>query len=307
MPTISELFSVHLRQLELTLAESELLLQREGGLNGELKTSGALCAQFLRGLLSRYVVPGCYRVTSGYIATHELLINRRNLPQCDILITDNQTPPLLKLSDSAIEVLPIQSIIGIVEAKRTLTRASLESALDHINTVIASTGRLSTFKTDEQLIGYNRYVGFHNHSSTKPLLGVIAMKSEMADFAAESSELITQKSSLVDFVWTMDGFALVPGFRSYDPSRNLTWYTHSARPATKSWKLLTSADFRSAQSEFYRSFTGSPDWIPIQSSAQQSREAVMAKVIGLLSLTLSRIFPEKMIEQQISEYYLSAR
>ena len=48
MPTITDLHKVYLRQLELVLAESDLLLQKEGGLDGELKTSGSLCEQFLR-------------------------------------------------------------------------------------------------------------------------------------------------------------------------------------------------------------------------------------------------------------------
>ena len=305
MPTITDLYNVHLRQLELTLAESDLLLQKDGGLDGELKTSGSLCEQFLRQTLAKYVVPGQFRVTSGYIATPDLLVQKRNLPQCDVLIADNQTPALLRLSDSAIEVLPIEAVIGLIEAKRTLTKKSLSDALDHLAKVIESTGRTSTLKTDKELNGFNKYVGFHNNSSSKPLVGVVALTSGMSDFGREVYELIVEKKSLVDFVWTLDGFALVPSIQT-GPS-TLLHYTHTARPDTKSWSLLTEADFKAAASDFYRSFSGTPIWMLLAPGEGQSREAVFAKVIGLISLTISRIFPAGMREQQISEYYLSAR
>lgn len=305
MPTITDLYNVHLRQLELTLAESDLLLQKEGGLDGELKTSGSLCEQFLRKTLKKYVVPGQFRVTSGYIATPDLLVQKQNLPQCDVLIADNQIPALLQLSDAAIEVLPIEAAIGLIETKRTLTKKSLSDSLDHLAKVIESTGRTSNLKTDRELNGFNKYIGIHNNSSNKPLVGVIALTSGMSDFGREVSELISEKKSLVDFVWTLDGFALLPAFKT-GPT-NLLHYTHSARPDTKSWSLLTEDDFKTAQSAFYQSFTGNPIWMSLSPSDRQSREAVFAKVIGLLALTISRIFPASMQEQQISEYYLSAR
>lgn len=304
MPTITDLYNIHLRQLELILAESDLLLQREGGLDGELKTSGSICEQFLRQTLAKYVVPGQFRVTSGYIATPELLLQKRNLPQCDVLIADNHIPSLLRLSNSTIEVLPIEATIGVIEAKRTLTKVTLSNALDHLAKVIDSTGRTSTLKTDKKLNRFNKYVGFHNSSSDKPLVGVVALRSDFSNFAREVSEIIIEKGSLVDFVWTLDGFALVPSFKT--AANTLLYYTHTARPETKSWTYLTETDFNVAESDFYRGFSGTPIWMSLAADENQSREAVFAKVIGLISLTLSRIVPGSMAEQQISEYYLRA-
>jgi hypothetical protein len=305
MPTITDLYNIHLRQLDLTLAESELLLQREGGLDGELKTSGSLCEQFLRKMLTKYVVPGQFRVTSGYIATPDLLAQKKNLPQCDILIADNYIPALLRLADAEIEVLPFESIIGVIEAKRTLTKKSLSNALDHLKTVVASTNQLSTLKTDKELKGFNKYAGFHNHSSNKPLLGVVALTSGLnrGEFESEVEKIIEEKNSLVDFVWTLDGFAVVPAFAK--DGKQVSFYTHSARPETKSWTQLTENDFQTASSEFYKNFSGIPRWVALTPSASLTREAVLAKVIGLMSLTMSRIFPGIMQEQQINEYYIN--
>ncbi len=302
MPTITDLYSVHHRELDLALAESDLLLQKEGGLDGELKTSGSLCEQFLRKTLSSYIVPGHFRLTSGYIATPELLEKNQNLPQCDVLIADGYIPPLLRFSKAEIEVLPIEAVTGIIEAKRRLTKKSLADALDHLEKIIKSTGHMNDLKTDRDLNGFNKYVGIHNHSSNKPLLGIVALSSTLDDFANEAVNLINQKNSLVDFIWTMDGHALFPAFKS--SSGEIQIYTHTARPETKTWNLLKESDFRQAPSNFYKAFSGQPVWLPISTQIGLSREAVFARVIGLVSLTTSRIFPGAMREDQINSYYL---
>ena len=304
MPTMSELSRIHLRQLESVLEESSLLLQREGGLDGELKTSGSMCEQFLRSFLSRYVVPSSFRVTSGYIATPHLLSNRLNLPQCDILLVDNYAPPLLRLAESSIEVVPVESVVGILEAKRTLTMLSLGKALDQVANLIASCSDPSSFKTDRDLNGYNRYVGFHNSSSSKPLVGIVSLTSSISNWQA-AADLITSKNSLVDFVWSLDGYVLLPAFD--DNSGVHRHYTHTARPASKTWTTLAQEDFSSAPADFYRNFIGKPVWLSYSPTPAMPKEAVLAHVVGLLSLTLSRIFPRPIVEQQISDYYLSAR
>jgi hypothetical protein len=96
MPTIKELHQLYLSKLDTTLRESNLLLQKQGGgLNGELATSGWICEQFVRQTLQRFIVPGHFRITSGFIATPELLRGQQNLPQCDILIVASNAPSLL--------------------------------------------------------------------------------------------------------------------------------------------------------------------------------------------------------------------
>jgi hypothetical protein len=302
MPTLSDLHNIHLRELDLTLAESDLLLQKDGGLDGELKTSGSLCEIFIRSTLTKYIVPGHFRVTGGYIATPTLLAQGKNLPQCDVLIADNHLPSLLRLAQSTIEVLPQEAVIGVIEAKRTLTRKSLGDALDHLANVVQSTGRAHDFKTDKDLNGANKYVLFHNHSSNKPLLGVIAMKSGLSNFEAEAVAMIQERESLVDFVWTLDGNALVPAFQTQ--IGQLLYFAHSARPETKTWTQFSTSEFLNANSSFYKLFSGSPIWAPISTAQGYSRATVFAKMIGVLTLTLSRIFPGRVQENEINEYFL---
>src|SRR5271166_5748178 len=90
-----------------------------------VKTSGSICEQFVRQTLQRFIVPGQFRLTTGFIATPDLLRGEANLPQCDILIVAKNAPSLLKLEDSGIEVVPYESVSGIIEVKRTLTEENI--------------------------------------------------------------------------------------------------------------------------------------------------------------------------------------
>lgn len=75
MPTLKDLHKLYLSKLETTLQESGLLLQKqEGGLDGELKTSGWICEQLVRQTLQKFIVPGQFRLTTGFIATPELTL-----------------------------------------------------------------------------------------------------------------------------------------------------------------------------------------------------------------------------------------
>jgi len=198
----------------------------------------------VRKTLQRYIVPGQFRITSGFIATPDLLRGQQNLPQCDILIVDRNMPALLRFEESGIEVVPRESVCGIIEVKRALTRRNIREngAFAHLASIIESIGKSKDLKTDKVLNTANLHVGLHNHSSNKPLLGVIALKNEMNDLN-ETASLVTTTDSLIDFVWTLDGHALVPNFQDGDQ----TWfYTHTARPETRTWGKLGSDDFRNA-------------------------------------------------------------
>jgi hypothetical protein len=166
MPTIHQLHEIYLQQLETVVKESELLLQKEGGLDGELKTSGSMCESFIKTTLKSLCIPGHFRVASGYIATPTLLREGRNLPQCDLIIVDRQIPPLLKFANSDIEVVPRESVCGLIEVKRSLTEESLykkkdakeAGALAHLNKMINTLGETDTLTTDRDLNLVNRHI-----------------------------------------------------------------------------------------------------------------------------------------------------
>lgn len=302
MPNITQLHELHLRHLDATLAESELLLQREGGLDGELKTSGSICERFVRDTLRRFIVPGQFRITSGFIATPQLLRDRRNLPQCDVLIVERDMPPILRFEESDIEVVPHEAVCGILEVKRTLTGSSLADALRRIQSLVSVLGETDTIKTDLALNKFNRHIGFHNHSSDKPLLGVIALQNRLSAFLKESVESVTNSNSLIDFLWALDGHALLPAFES---AEGLFYFSHTARPATRTWLCFTAQDFQQTESEFYKIFAGRPIWSCLtKPDSGLERAEVFGKVLGVVSLMLSRVFARPLQETQINEYYL---
>jgi hypothetical protein len=268
-----------------------------------LKTSGTICERFVRETLSRFIVPGHLRLTSGFIATPDLLRTNANLPQCDILIVDRNAVPLFRLDGSGIEVVPRESVCGIIEVKRSLTRPALvgeNSSLRHLASIVESLGETEALKTDAKLNLFNLGIGRHNHSSDKPLLGVVALRNGLANFN-DVTGWVTEENSLVDFLWTLDGCSLLPSF--YD-GETLLYYSHTARPRTVTWAKLTAEEFVAAESPFYRVFSGRPMWNALSPAAGIDRASVFAKIIGVVSLMISRVCARPLDEGHINEYYL---
>jgi hypothetical protein len=307
MPTIKELHELYLSKLTTTLRESALLLQKqEGGLDGELKTSGWICEQFVRQTLQRFIVPGYFRITSGFIATPELMRGEENLPQCDILIVSGNAPPLLRFEETGIEVVPYESIAGIIEVKRTLTKQNIESSskgvFTHLASVINSLGKNCTLKTDKTLNMFNIAAGADNCSSDKPLIGVIALQNGIDQMPEVVRSAINASDTLVDFIWAVDGHALLPCI--HNPGQdNFYYYSHTARPETRTWEKITSDDFQSTGSPFYRMFFGPPSWYYLGRPALEPAQ-VFAKIIGVVSLMLSRICTRPLREEHINDYFL---
>lgn len=309
MPTIHQLHEIHLKQLESVIKESELLLQKEGGLDGELKTSGSICERFIKTTLESLCIPGQFRVISGYIATPTLLRDGSNLPQCDLIIVDRHIPPLFRFTNSDIEVIPRESVCGLIEVKRSLTKESLykrteikeSGALAQLNKIISTLGETDTFKTDQELNLFNRHVGFHNYSSNKPLLGVIALENRLTDFKTEVPNQICEAKSLVDFVWTIDGNAVIPCLCS---ETQLFYYAHTARPKSVTWSKLTQADFKDAESEHYRRYDGVPKWAYFTPETENEKVKNFSTMLGMISVWLSRTFGKTLGEENIYEYYL---
>ena len=76
---------------------------------------------------------------------------------------------------------------------------------------------------------FNSALGSHNHSSDKPLLGVIALRNEMFDMA-EVIRSINDSDSLVDFVWTLDGHTqYFLGFKIPEKGISTTMHTLDLR------------------------------------------------------------------------------
>jgi hypothetical protein len=313
MPTMNELHEMHLRQLDALIAESELLLQKEGGLDGELKTSGTICEIFVKNTLRDFIVPHHFRIVTGYIANPELLRTNSNLPQCDLIIVDSTVPPLLRFPNSQIEVVARESVVGIIEVKRTLTPTTLyreeagreSGALGQLNSILDALDERETFKVDKTLTRFNKHVSIHNHSSDKPLLAVIGLGHRGLEFDGQVADIIGNANSPVDFVWALDGAAVVPASKNASEALNL--YSHTARPAAGAWQKIPTQSFSDSESPYYKHFeSGSAIWASLTASQGLSRAQVFSRMVGIATLMLSRVFGNTLREDHINEYFLKS-
>ncbi|MEQ1560155.1 MAG: DUF6602 domain-containing protein [Methyloglobulus sp.] len=190
-------------EIQLIQQQSALLLQkRANGFNGELKSSGTIVENYIKGLLSKHL-PGSYRICSGYIATADSVRNDNNLIQHDIIIFDARMPPIHSFGISDIEVVCAESVCGIIEVKRTLNRKSLKSAIGHLHTtktVLDSyrDGLKSKSKSAPQIVGPTMSIGTY-----APFYAVIALDSDENEMSNEyfASEVVPSIHEFVDFIW----------------------------------------------------------------------------------------------------------
>jgi len=193
MTRLSDLIDVHLKETEAVIAQSMLLLQKKtDGQSGELKTSGDLVESYVRNFI-RQISPDGIRVTSGYIVNPMTFKGEQNLPQHDIVLSHKAIPPLFSIIEDKIDIVPVESMVGIIEVKRTLTKESIQSAHSHIlktyNEVIKD------FKTKE--LDYNTLGITLRPSTQSPMFGIIGLKSELSQ--KDIQDLIDP--NLIDFVW----------------------------------------------------------------------------------------------------------
>ncbi|MCD4677773.1 MAG: hypothetical protein K8S18_17515, partial [Desulfobacula sp.] len=164
-----------MKETEAVIAQSSLLLQKKNdGQSGELKSAGNLVENYIRDFL-RKISPDGVTVSSGYVVSTKTFKSKQNLAQHDIVLSHNMIPPLFSIIDGEIDIVPVESMVGIIEVKRTLTIDSLKSAQDHIlktyNDVIKN------YKTKD--MGYNTVSITTKHGTQSPLFGIIGLTSEL--------------------------------------------------------------------------------------------------------------------------------
>lgn len=211
-------FGVNNAELELVRKQSALLLQkRDGGFSGELKSSGALVENYVKGILKKHL-PNNYSISSGYLATPELINSPANLIQHDILITDTRIPPLYSFGIGDIEVVAAEAVCGIIEVKRTLTKDSLSKAAKHLRKTFATLdeyrGGIKSKQSARNIIGPTLNLG-----SLAPIYAIIALdcdKAEMdeAYFKEQVPPLVTE---FIDLIW-VPPTSLSASFGTFDSS-----------------------------------------------------------------------------------------
>jgi len=196
MTRISDLIEVHLKETEAIIAQSNLLLQkRKDGQSGELKSAGNLIENYIRNLIDN-ISPDAIKVTSGYVVNSKTLKSEINLAQHDIILAHKATPPLFSIIDDKIEIIPIESMVGIIEVKRTLTKSSLKDAYEQI--LCSYNEIIKEFRKKDA--NYNTLSVTIKPGTTAPLFGIIGLESELTH--EEINSIID--SDIIDFVWALN-------------------------------------------------------------------------------------------------------
>ncbi len=194
MTRFSELIEVHLKETEAVIAQSALLLQKkESGQSGELKSAGNLVEKYIRNFINR-ISPDGLKVTSGYIVSPETLKAKENLSQHDIILASKATPPIFSIIDDEIEIIPVESMVGIIEIKRKLTSKSLEDAQSQIVNTYENT--IKNYRNKNENYSTVSISSLKPGTQT-PLFGIIGLTSELS--RSDIDSIIDP--NIIDFVW----------------------------------------------------------------------------------------------------------
>ena len=176
MASFNDLFAVHTKYLEYVVKKSHVIHQ---GLNN-IKEAGDQVEETIR-MQVRDVLPERWRVTHGYIAAPAADPNvsrePRLSPQVDVLVVDTLVPHKLFTVDreTGLEVVPVESVVAVFEAKRTLNKTLIEAAFKHLCKIIAAVGitkdRGSSFLPGGTQLGGGLAGGAH----ANPLIGVLTL------------------------------------------------------------------------------------------------------------------------------------
>lgn len=218
MARISEISNVYLKEIEATLAQSELLLQRNrpaSGQDGEGKSSGDLAEQFVRRLI-RQLNPRSRYVTSGYIVDPTSFNAEENLPQFDVIVGDSTVPPIFSIINDQVEIVPVEGIVAVIEVKRTLSTTTLNEATEKLEKARVLFDRNGRTKTEPSK---TVVTGSLMPGTQSPVLGIVGL--ENGEFDAKSLNL-----DVVDFAWAVKGRAVVAADESGRVSHTVSRESH---------------------------------------------------------------------------------
>jgi hypothetical protein len=149
--TYKDLFNVHLKYIDYVLAKSHLSNQYVKNIS----LSGSEVEEDVRNLF-RTILPKRFHVTHGYIAFASNSETEPKIsPQVDMIIVDTLVPHSIFTLDSSsgMEIVPVESVVGIFEIKRTLNEKSLvgtrnsKGAFEHLSDIVSA---VSVKKDDER-------------------------------------------------------------------------------------------------------------------------------------------------------------
>lgn len=182
MPQVNPNKTVIENLYDLFLSEMDYYLDSSGFMHKDPKNisdSGELVEIAFRKLL-REVIGERFHITHGYIMGSNNSIS----PQVDLIITDTFVPHRFKKFEylNGLELVPVESVVGIFEIKRTLNKDTIKKAQNHLNKIAQDISLKS------------------NDKDGVPIIGVIALDHE--------NEIISDY--LEDVIFSANGYLAAP-------------------------------------------------------------------------------------------------
>lgn len=141
-------------------------------------------------LLSK-IVPSKYEITNGFIIDSE---NNKS-DEMDIIIYDkNYVPPFF---DETYTVVPIESVIAVIQVKTTLTTVELKKSINNLNSI----DKLKT-KIGGKIISAQGAKTMQEERFVAPYKIIVSYKSDIAKKHDFSNEM---KNKHLDMIYIVDG------------------------------------------------------------------------------------------------------
>ncbi len=198
-PSYRDIFSLHSQYVEYLLQKSHFVNQYVKNIH----LSGISIEDEMRGFLSN-VLPDRFRIAHGYIVfakskNHNPIISQ----QLDVVIVDSLVPNRIFSLDKqgGAEIIPLESVVGIFEVKRTLRKATLEDAVSKLQCNLAELNL--TCKDSARVLPGGVGVGKQLEGGyyTNPIVGIIGLDHE--------NEIENKMPKMIDpitMIFSMNGF-----------------------------------------------------------------------------------------------------
>lgn len=201
-----DILNLHIKYIDYLLEKSYLSHQSVKNIN----LSGSEIENEIR-FLFKSILPERFKITHGYILSAE---DNKSEPiisnQVDMIIVDTLVPHKIFTLDkeNGMEIVPVESVVGIFEIKRTLDKKALKSALNQLSKI---TKRVGIKKDDEThyLSGGLKCNGLISGIYSNPILGILSLDYDLPR-REDTITLITEKKLGLDLVASLNGLLIAP-------------------------------------------------------------------------------------------------
>ena len=163
--------------------------------------------------LFQNIIPDRFRVTHGYILHAPDNVSEPKLSkQVDFIIVDNLvTNRIFSLDkNNGMEIVPVESVVGIFEVKRTLNEDILGKALEHLKSIIDTVG-INKADPIHYLPGGIPLDGLTSGTHSNPLIGIISLDHDIPNNQTTAQKLFIEANKLkLDFITSLSGLMICP-------------------------------------------------------------------------------------------------